>query len=108
MPKFDKMTIDKSLQVYKKQDLKVICKLKLNGDKTCADKRIKSKILKLDENSQYGYALTMPLPTGCLKNSIRFLHGENLMLFKRLSLEENIGCLFVVDRRYDREETTPK
>ena len=71
MPKFDKMTIDKSLQVYKKQDLKVICKLKLNGDKTCADKRIKSKILKLDENSQYGYALTMPLPTGCIKKQYK-------------------------------------
>ena len=71
MPKFDKMTIDKSLQVYKKQDLKVSCKLKLNGDKTSADKKIKSKILKLDENSQYGYALTMPLPTGCIEKQYK-------------------------------------
>ena len=31
-------------------------------------KRVISKILKLDENNQYGHAMTKPLPTGCIKN----------------------------------------
>ena len=31
-------------------------------------KRIITKILKLDENNQYGMAMTEPLPTGCIKD----------------------------------------
>ena len=36
----------------------------INGE----NKRVISKILKLDENNQYGHAMTKPLPTGCIKN----------------------------------------
>ena len=31
-------------------------------------KRIITKILKLDENNQYGMAMTKPLPNGCIKD----------------------------------------
>ena len=30
-------------------------------------KRFSSKIIKMDENNQYGSAMTKPLPYGCIK-----------------------------------------
>ena len=30
------------------------------------------KIMKLDENKQYGYSMTKPLPTGCIKENKNF------------------------------------
>ena len=30
-------------------------------------KRFSSKIIKMDENNQYGMAMTRPLPYGCIK-----------------------------------------
>ena len=48
-----------------KDDLKLIYKIKTsNGNK---NKRISTKILKMDENNQYGNAMTKPLPYGCIK-----------------------------------------
>ena len=35
----------------------------INGE----DHRVITKILKLDENNQYGHGMTKPLPTGCIK-----------------------------------------
>ena len=32
------------------------------------DERVITKILKLDENNQYGHGMTKPLPTGCIKD----------------------------------------
>ena len=54
------MTMTRALNLTKKQDLKVGYKLKLDGEKTYIDRRAISKILKLDENNQYGYAVTKP------------------------------------------------
>ena len=30
-------------------------------------KRFSSKIIKMDENNQYGFPMTKPLPYGCIK-----------------------------------------
>ena len=30
-------------------------------------KQFSSKIIKMDENNQYGFAMTKPLPYGCIK-----------------------------------------
>ena len=46
------------------RDLNFKCIYNINDEK----KRVISKILKLDENNQYGHAMTKPLPTGCIKN----------------------------------------
>ena len=35
-------------------------------------KSVVAKILKLDENKQYGYSMTKPLPTGCIKENKNF------------------------------------
>ena len=55
---FDNMMIDESFQIFERQDFKGGYKLTLDGEKTYTDKRVISKILKLDGNNQYGYATT--------------------------------------------------
>lgn len=47
---------------------KVIFDLDINGKKQT--KCISSKILKMDENNQYGMAMTKPLPYDCIKKKI--------------------------------------
>ena len=48
-----------------KDNLKLIYKIKTsNGNK---NKRISTKILKMDENNHYGNTMTKPLPYGCIK-----------------------------------------
>ena len=53
---FDNMMIDESFQIFERQDFKGRYKLTLDGEKIYTDKRVISKILKLDGNNQYGYA----------------------------------------------------
>ena len=64
--KFDKIMIDESFQAFKRQDFKVeymyiikYYRIKLDGEKTYTDKRVISKILKLDENNEYVYAFML-------------------------------------------------
>ena len=64
---FDNMMIDESFQTFERQDFKGGYKLTLDGEKIYTDKRVASKILKLDGNNQHGYAMTKPLITGCMK-----------------------------------------
>ena len=63
---YDKMSIDDSFKAYKRKDLKVCYKLKLNGEKNNVDRRVISKTLKLDKNNQYDFAMTKLIPTGCI------------------------------------------
>ena len=42
-------------------------------------KRFSSKIIKMDENNQYGFAMTKPLPYGCIKKKRKCSN------FKRIS-----------------------
>ena len=100
---YDKMTIDQSFKAYKRDDLKVVYSLKLDGEKKFSKKRIISKILKFDENNQYGYAMTRPMPTGCIKenNSPSWLKFN--LLLETADLEDKIGHLFVVDVEFDIE-----
>ena len=51
----------------KDYNYKVCYNIKLNDDKEYMKKRVITKILKLDENNQYGNGMTKPLPTGCIK-----------------------------------------
>ena len=57
-----------------------------------------SKIIKMDENNQYGFAMTKPLPYGCirLKRGVPTLE-ELKDLLANVTLEDKIGHLFVVD-----------
>ena len=61
------MTVDQSFKAYKRDNLKVVYSLKLDGENNPEKRRIIGKILKLDENNQYGFAMTKPMPTCCIK-----------------------------------------
>ena len=100
---YEKMNIYESFIAYKRDDLKVVYSLKLNNEKTFSKKRVISKIVKLDENNQYGYALTKPMPTGCIKekNSPSWLKFN--LLLETVTLEDKIGHLFIVDIEFDVE-----
>ena len=50
---------------YKDYNYKVLYNLS-NTDDSSDKYRIISKIIKFDENNQYGYAMTKPMPTGCI------------------------------------------
>ena len=78
-----------------KQELKTMYNLKIDEEKQ--KKRIVSKILKMDENNQYGNAMTKPLPYGCIKKEkeIPDLRQFNFIsfIFQNLSAEDKIGHL---------------
>ena len=56
-----------------------------------------TKILKLDENNQYGFAMTKPMPTGCIKEHPTPSWLKFNLLLKTADLDDKIGHLFVVD-----------
>ena len=61
-------------------------------------KRFSSKIIKMDENNQYGMAMTRPLPYGCIKRKEKILNFEELeQLLKSVTLEDKIRHIFTVD-----------
>ena len=43
------------------------------------NKRISTKILKMDENNQYGNGMMKPLPYGCIKKMKNSLPCKNLI-----------------------------
>ena len=51
------MKIDESFKAYKPDDLKVIYRIKLDNENS------------YHENNQYGFAMTEPIPTGCIKEN---------------------------------------
>ena len=61
-------------------------------------KRFSSKIIKMDKNNQYGFAMTKPLPWGCIKNKKRVPSYEELAeILKSITLEDKLRHLFIVD-----------
>ena len=60
---YKKSNIDQSFKSLKRDGLKVLYRIKLDSNKKSHNRRIILKILKFDENNQYGFAMTKPLPT---------------------------------------------
>ena len=78
---------------------KVIFDLTIDGKKQT--KRILSKILKMDENSQYGMAMTKPLPYGCIKKRFRSpTLAEFNKILDEISDEDLTSHLFIVDIKF--------
>ena len=64
-------------------------------------KRFSSKIIKMDENNQYGMAMTRPLPYRRIKRKERILNFEELdQLVKSITLEDKIGHIFTVSIKF--------
>ena len=97
-----KMNIDQSLQSYKNQNYKVGYKLNLDGEDKYNDYRVISKIIKVDENNQYGFAMTKPMAVGSIKEKTPSWTTFNLLM-EKVSLDDPIGHLFIVDVIFDHE-----
>ena len=86
-------------------DYEVVYNLKLDGQKA-QKKRVISKILKLDENNQYGNGMTKPLPTGCIKDDEDVSCRTFNILLEKGYFKDEIGNLFVVDIFFDEKNAT--
>ena len=86
------------------KDLNFKCIYNINDEK----KRVISKILKLDENNQYGHAMTKPLPTGCIKNYPDLSWNTFNLLLESVNLNDQIGHLYIVDIKFDLQNKTEK
>ena len=86
---------------------KVVYNLKLDGKKA-QKKRVITKILKLDENNQYGNGMTKPLPTGCIKDGNDLSWETFNILLEKVDFEDEIGHLFVVDIMFDLKSATKR
>ena len=86
---------------------KVVYNLKLDGKKA-QKKRVITKILKLDENNQYGNGMTKPLPIGCIKDGNDLSWETFNILLEKVDFEDEIGHLFVVDIMFDLKNATKR
>ena len=105
---YNSMNIEESFKAYKRDDLKVGYLLRLDGEIHPMRRQVITKILKLDENNQYGFAMTKPMPTGCIKERpSRTMLKFNLLL-ESLSMDDPKGHLFVLDIEFDQKNATPR
>ena len=63
-----RLAFDTNILVNDPDKEKVIVELNIDGKKQ--EKRFSCNILKMEENNQYGMAMTKPLPYGCIKKRI--------------------------------------
>ena len=103
---YNAMTVDKSFKAYKRDDLKVIYNLRVDGEKKPQKRGLISKILKLDENNQYGFTMTKPMPTGCIKEYPSPSFREFNLLLYSVTLNDPFGHLFVVE--FNKNEATER
>ena len=80
---YEKKNIDQSFKSYKMRDLKVGYKLKLDGKDIYSNRPVISKILKLNENIQYGYAMAK-----CLRWKV----SRECSCSRENKLWENVFC----------------
>ena len=97
---YAKLNIDESFKAYKNQNYKVGFSLKLDNDEKSKEYRVISKIIKFDENNQYGFAMTKPMPVGAIKEK-EASWTEYDLLFEKVSLDDKKGHIFVVDIEFD-------
>ena len=83
---------------------KVVYNLKIENE-NAQKKRVITKILKLDENNQYGNGITKPLPTGCIKDASWQTFN---FLLEKVDFEDKIGHLYIVDIEFDIKNATER
>ena len=104
--------MDKLYSLWKEEDLKScdkpIYNVRLDGEESSKKRRVFSEVFKLDENNQYGFAMTKPLPIGIFKK-----HSDPNMETLENSLKNfdpnaKIGGGFVVDIQFDAYDDSRK
>ena len=97
-----KKLMDKLYSLWKEEDLKSchkpIYNVRLDGEESSKKRRVFSKV---DENNQYGFAMTNPLPIGIFKKQSdpNMETLENSL--KNFDPNAKIGEVFVVDIQFD-------
>ena len=71
-------------------------------------KRVITKILKLDENNQYGFGMEKPLPTGFIKQNLDTSWRTVNFILQNVSLSDQIGHLYVIDIEFDHTKAAEK
>ena len=107
-----KKLMDKLYSLWKEEDLKSchkpIYNVRLDGEETSKKRRVFSKVFKLDENNQYGFAMTKPLPIGIFKKqsdpNMKTLQNS----LKNFDPNAKIREVFVVDIQFDAYDDVPR
>ena len=86
---------------------KVVYNLRIDHKKA-QKKRVITKILKLDENNRYGNGMTKPLPTGCIKDDHDLSWETFNFLLEKVSFEDKIGHLYIVNIEFDTKNATER
>ena len=94
--------LPKSSNGKPKENLKIIYEI---GNK---DRRITTKILKMDENNQHRNAMTKPLPTGSIKRKKIPTMREVDLMIHGIWGGGKIGHLFEVDIRFHQKNASEK
>ena len=104
---YNKMKIDQSFKAFKREDLKIGYKLKLDRENEYYYRRVIFKILKLDKNNEYGFTMTKPMFTYCIKEKTPCWTEFNLLL-ETVDLDDKIGHLFIFDIEFVFENSDPR
>ena len=91
LPNLSSPDNDETNVLQKDYNYKICYKLKLDTDKDYNTYRVMSKILKLDENNQYSFAMTKPMPTGCIKFDSDISWKTFNYLLETADLDDKIG-----------------
>ena len=102
------MNIGQSFKAYKRDDLKLIYKIKLDNHENYNKKRVITDILKSDENSQYVFGMIKSMPTGCIKENEPPSWLNLNILLETVDLDHPIGHIFIVDIFFDERNVTEK
>ena len=93
----------------RKKDLNMIYRIRNKENNYHEDKGVVGKILKIDENNQYGNVMTKPLPTGCIKKLKKTpTLRDFILLIKGILHHDKIGHLFVVNIEFNEIKCYPK
>ena len=68
------------------QKFKLIYRIKSDLTNKFENRRIVTKIIKMDENNQYGNAMTKPLPTSSIKKKKKMKNTPTLREFELIQL----------------------
>ena len=91
--------------LFKQEDLnscnKPIYSLRLDGETVVKKRRMFSKIFKLDENNQYGFAMAKPFPIGIFKKEPSVTMDVFNKSIENFDPNAEICEIFVVDIEFD-------
>lgn len=88
---------------YRRNDLKILHGLKMDDQTHFSDRLMNRKIIKLDENNEYGYTMTKQLTTRCYKNikEISSLKEFNRMI-DDVNLEDKTRHIMMIDIKFQK------